>query len=62
MVRGQAFEFPLRQHQIADATGLILVHINRVLVDFRRKGLIELDGRRLTILNADELYRIANLT
>jgi CRP-like cAMP-binding protein len=62
MVRGQAFEFPLRQHQIADATGLTLVHINRVLVSFRRKGLIELDGRMLTILNADELYRIANLT
>jgi CRP/FNR family transcriptional regulator, anaerobic regulatory protein len=62
MVRGQAFEFPLRQHQIADATGLTLVHINRVLVSFRRKGLIELDSRKLTILNADELYRIASLT
>ena len=61
MVRGQAFDFPLRQHQIADATGLTHVHMNRVLISFRRKGLIELDGRMLTILNAEELYRIANM-
>jgi CRP/FNR family transcriptional regulator, anaerobic regulatory protein len=60
MARGQTFDFPLRQHQIADATGLTPVHVSRVLSRFRRNGLIGLDGRLLTILNARELERIAN--
>ena len=60
MVQGQTMEFPLRQHQIADATGLTPVHVSRVLGNFRRKGLIEINGRSLTILNATELNRVAN--
>ncbi len=59
LVQGQTMEFPLRQHQIADATGLTPVHVSRVLGNFRRKGLIEIDGRSLTVLNATELGRVA---
>ena len=59
MVQGQTMEFPLRQHQIADATGLTPVHVSRVLSNFRRKGLIDINGRSLTILNATELSRVA---
>jgi CRP-like cAMP-binding protein len=42
-------EFPLRQHHIADATGLTQVHVSKVISDFRRSGLIEFRGRVLTI-------------
>ena len=59
MLQGQAMDFPLRQHQIADATGLTPVHVSRVLSNFRRKGLIDINGRSLTILNATELSRVA---
>jgi CRP-like cAMP-binding protein len=61
LVQGETFDFPLRQHQVADATGLTPVHVSRVLGNFRRKGLIEIDGRLLTILNADALSGIAGL-
>ena len=60
MVQGQTMEFPLRQHQIADATGLTSVHVSRVLGNFRRNGLIDINGRLLTILNTTELNRVAN--
>jgi CRP/FNR family transcriptional regulator, anaerobic regulatory protein len=61
MLQGQAMDFPLRQHQIADATGLTPVHVSRVLGNYRRRGLIEINGRSLTILDANGLLRIANL-
>jgi CRP-like cAMP-binding protein len=61
MVKDQTTDFPLRQHQIADAAGLTSVHVSRILMTFRRKGLIAIDGRSLTIRNPDELNRIATL-
>jgi CRP-like cAMP-binding protein len=42
-------DFPLTQVDIADATGLTSVHVNRTLQELRRDGLIELSGKRLTI-------------
>ena len=44
-------EFPLRQDQLADATGLTAVHTNRVLQSLRKEGLISLTSRSLTILD-----------
>ncbi|HMN51729.1 MAG: Crp/Fnr family transcriptional regulator [Xanthobacteraceae bacterium] len=53
--RGQArdntIEFPVRQQQIADATGLTAVHVCKVLGRFKAAKLIHLDGRKLGILN-----------
>lgn len=46
---GNGCNFPLTQMDIADATGLTSVHVNRTLQELRRKGLIELHGKRLTI-------------
>lgn len=42
-------DFPLTQSDLADATGLTAVHVNRVLKDLRRGGLIEFDHRALVI-------------
>lgn len=53
-------EFPLRQHHIADATGLTPVHVSKVLSEFRRSGLIKISERSLTILDPVGFRRVAN--
>lgn len=52
-------EFPLRQRHIADLTGLTPVHVSRVLNEFQRLRLIEIEGRQLKILDLDRLRRVA---
>jgi CRP-like cAMP-binding protein len=42
-------DFPLTQTDVADATGLTAVHVNRTLQELRRDNLIVLERRRLTI-------------
>jgi CRP-like cAMP-binding protein len=42
-------EFPLTQSDLADATGLTSVHINRTLQDLRREGLVELERKQLRL-------------
>jgi len=61
MVQDQTMDFPLRQHHVADATGLTAVHVSKVLSEFRRRGLIEISDRSLTILNPAEFQRIATM-
>lgn len=52
-------DFPLRQHHIADATGLTPVHVSKVLSEFRRNGLIRISDRTLTILDPAGFRRVA---
>ena len=59
-VHNGCFEFPLRQQHIADATGLTVVHVNRVVGGMRRLGIIEIKGRTLTVLNQAKLEQIGN--
>lgn len=59
MAREGTMEFPLRQRHIADLTGLTPVHVSRVLNEFQRACLIEIEGRRLTILDPERLRRVA---
>ena len=54
-------DFPLRQHHIADATGLTQVHVSKVVSDFRRSGLVDFHQRSLTILDIEGLRRRANV-
>lgn len=54
-------EFPLRQHHIADATGLTPVHVSKVLSEFRRSGLVEISDRSLTILDPARFRRTADM-
>ena len=63
MVRGNRseFDFPLRQHHIADATGLTPVHVSKVLTEFRRNGLISISERSITILDPVGFSRVANM-
>lgn len=63
MTIGGAFEveFPLRQHHIADATGLTPVHVSKLLSEFRRKGLIKLCDRALAILDPAGFRAVADV-
>jgi CRP-like cAMP-binding protein len=59
MMSGQVFQFPLRQRHLADLTGSTPVHVCRVLGEFHRAGLIELENRVLTIIDSAGLHRIS---
>jgi CRP-like cAMP-binding protein len=52
-------DFPLTQNDLADATGLTSVHVNRTLQELRRDGLLELERKQLQIL---DLQRMMDLS
>ena len=52
---GKRCDFPVTQVDLADATGLTSVHVNRMLQDLRRDGLVELEKRTLTIPDLQRL-------
>jgi CRP-like cAMP-binding protein/ActR/RegA family two-component response regulator len=56
---GDSFELPVTQGELGQTTGLSNVHVNRSLQELRRRGLIELKGRRLKILNLPRLRAVA---
>ena len=56
---GTRCHFPMTQVDIADATGLTPVHVNRTLQELRRDRLIELQSRTLTIPDFDALKAAA---
>ncbi len=49
LTEGLSYALPLTQTDLADATGLTSVHVNRTLQDMRKAGLIVLEHRKLTI-------------
>lgn len=57
LVDGGSFAFPVTQLDLADATGLSAVHLNRTLQQLRLSGLITLKERTLTIHDFDMLCR-----
>jgi CRP-like cAMP-binding protein len=59
IAQGNSFEFPLTQEQLASCVGLTPVHVNRTLQTLRRQGLIELENKRLTILDLPALRAVA---
>ena len=52
-------DFPLTQDEIAECLGLTPVHVNRTLQEIRRRELIRLENKRLTILDLPGLMRLA---
>ena len=56
---GTSCDWPLTQSDLADATGLTPVHVNRTLQLLRIRGLIELGGRRLHVRDLEGLKRLS---
>jgi CRP-like cAMP-binding protein len=54
-----SFPFLLNQEELADATGMTPVHVNRMLQQLRSQGLIELTGKVLTVLDPKGLQQLA---
>ena len=52
-------DFPLTQVDIADATGLTPVHVNRTLQELRRDDLIVLERKQLTIPDLKRLTEVS---
>ena len=57
-----AFDLPLRQQHIADATGLTSVHVNRVFCTLRQDGLVDVRDGRLKILDLPALNERADIS
>jgi CRP-like cAMP-binding protein len=49
LAKGDGYDLPLTQNELGDTLGLSTVHVNRVLQDLRREGLITLRGSALRI-------------
>jgi CRP-like cAMP-binding protein len=59
---GNSFAFPVTQMDLADATGLSTVHVNRTLQELRASGLITLRERQIIIHDLEGLSRMAMFT
>ena len=57
---GDSYDFPLTQVELGECLGLTSVHVNRTLQELRRMNLIQVEGRRATILNLPELQGVAD--
>jgi CRP-like cAMP-binding protein len=56
------YEIPMTQEQIADCTGLTPVHVNRVLKELGRMGLIDRERRSISIVSWDRLREIGDFS
>jgi CRP-like cAMP-binding protein len=59
LVSGYTFELPLTQEELADTLGMSGVHLNRMLQDLRRSGMIELQDHSLVVLDRVRLQEYA---
>lgn len=57
--KSNGYEFPLTQRELSECLGLTVVHANRTLQELRRRGLVELENRQLTILDRRGLEGLA---
>jgi CRP-like cAMP-binding protein len=57
--RPEEFDLPMTQEQIADATGMTPIHVNRMLAALRTEGVISSVKRRVEIKDWARIQRIA---
>lgn len=59
-IETSVFELPFTQEQLADATGLTPIHINRILRQLTTDGAIRRSGRMITVPDWERLREIAD--
>jgi CRP-like cAMP-binding protein len=62
LVRASTYDLPLTQQDLADAAGLSVIYVNRVLQIFRREKLLALSGGILQILDLDRLRQVGEFS
>jgi len=62
LARDDSFDFPMTQIDLADATGLTPVHVNRVLQQMREEQLILLRNKTLKVVAPERLKDIAGFS
>jgi CRP-like cAMP-binding protein len=62
LAKGSVYELPMTQEQLADATGLTPVHVNRVLKGLQSEGLIERDRRMISIPSWEKLRDVGDFS
>lgn len=62
LTRQTVCDLPLSQADIADATALTPVHVNRMLMELRRRGIISLNRRELAIHDFEALQTIGSFS
>ena len=53
------FDLPLNQQDMANALGLSLVHLNKSLKPLRDANLVQVQGRRITLVDRRGLEKLA---
>jgi CRP-like cAMP-binding protein len=61
LLEKDSFEFPFTQQNLADACGISVVHVNRIIQALRQQGLIAWEGRAMRLLKRRELEVLAEL-
>ena len=59
LTEGQTFNLPLTQTVLSDALGLSTVHVNRLIAELRREGLVRWSNPQVEILDWPRLSQIA---
>jgi CRP-like cAMP-binding protein len=59
LTEGSSYRFPLTQAELADASGLTSVHVNRMLRQLRTDGLLTFRGGQVTIHDWEALQHMA---
>ncbi|TPK85180.1 Crp/Fnr family transcriptional regulator [Mesorhizobium sp. B2-4-13] len=59
LARGNSFDLPLTQQELADTMGMSLVHMNRTLRGLRSRELITTNGHTVTVENPRALMNFA---
>jgi CRP-like cAMP-binding protein len=56
------YELPMTQEQLADATGLTAVHVNRVLQVLQKEGMIDRDRRMVQFVDWERLQEVGDFS
>lgn len=62
LVDNMQFQFQLTQAEIGEYLALSAVHVNRTLQELRRRELIRTQGARISLLDRDELQKLAGFS
>jgi CRP-like cAMP-binding protein len=58
LVKDEQFSFPVTQSKLAEALGLSIVHINRVLQSFRAQGVLDFRKQVVTLRDIEKIVEL----